>query len=71
MNCAQAAKKFADWADAAGKPDLPINVNVTRSAIMTEAARSGIEILPKTRGGPLFLGDHPVVPIRQAKQKTA
>lgn len=53
MNCAEAAKKFADWADSAGKADMPIKVNAGRTALMREAARAGIEIRPRVRGGGL------------------
>lgn len=51
MNCAQAAKKFADWADMAGKEDMPIKVNCGRTALMREASRSGIALRPRVRGG--------------------
>ena len=51
MNCAQAVKKFAEWADLSGKEDIPINVNATRASIMREASAAGIEIRPRVRGG--------------------
>lgn len=51
MNCAEAVKKFADWADSAGRVDMPIKVNATRRTLMSEASRTGIEIGPRVRGG--------------------
>lgn len=65
MNCAEAAKKFADWCDAGGRDDMPIKVNATRRSIMSEAARSGIAIRPEVRGGALYLGRHEVIPIKE------
>lgn len=61
MNCAELIGKFAEYADAAGKPDQAIRVNATRATIAREAPRSGIEIRPKVKGGPLYIGEHIII----------
>lgn len=53
MNCAEAVKRFAEWADLAGRIDIPIKVNATRRTLMSEASRTGIAIAPRIRGGSL------------------
>jgi len=43
--------KYADYADAAGKPDIPIRVAVTRSTMMRTVAKKSGVICTRIRGG--------------------
>lgn len=53
--------KYADYADAAGKPDIPIRVAVTRSTMMRTVAKKSGVICTRIRGGDLFVRDHRIV----------